>query len=84
MSLSIDIEKVRAILLNDGWYSIVKGSLFFDSYEYISRDGKEVFSEFGGGQSGICSTGFECEVLGEIEGKHRMMGPMTSLLAVKY
>lgn len=35
MSLLIDVDKVEAVLLPDGWHEIKVGSLLFDAYEFV-------------------------------------------------
>lgn len=96
MSLAIDVEKVKAILLADGWHEI--GGMSIDSYEFMEYpDGfdhkkgwhqKDKFGEtmtpfmlHGGGHNGICASGFSCIFRGE---KELTFGPLTSILAVKY
>jgi hypothetical protein len=59
MSLNIDSDKIEAVLLVDGWYEINPGSFDLDAYEF--RDGS-VHPIHGGGQSGVCATGFRVRV----------------------
>ena len=35
MSLAIDVEKVKAVLLSDGWHEIMPKSFSIDSYEFL-------------------------------------------------
>lgn len=75
MSLRIDIDKVTAVLLADGWHTVDDASFDCDAYEFMSGDGELVH---GGGQSGVCATGF-----GFNSEDARIYGPLTAILAVK-
>lgn len=77
MSLYIDVNKVEQVLLADGWHVVVDKSFAMDSYEYHYED----FTTLGGGQSGICATGFE---FWEDGMDCLIAGPMTSILAVRH
>jgi len=37
MSLAIDIDRVTAVLLADGWHQVEEESFVLDSYEYVYR-----------------------------------------------
>lgn len=81
VSLSIDPDKVVAVLLADGWHDVGDGmALDLDAYEFVERDedGERTVLH-GGGQSGICATGFRFVDAG---GK-TIAGPLTSILAVE-
>jgi hypothetical protein len=54
VSLAIDIDKVSAVLLADGWHTVADDSLVIDSYEYVCGDDLV----HGRGDSGVCATGF--------------------------
>jgi len=87
MSLSIESKTVRAVLLSDGWHRVKDHSFELESYEYIERGAaqdKDPFVLHGGGQSGICATGFICDTFGGRDGHgRRIAGPLTSILAVE-
>jgi hypothetical protein len=62
MSLAIDIDRVKKVLLPDGiWHDVADASFELDSYEYIC--GSEDFSSYsrlrhgGGTDKLICATG---------------------------
>ena len=75
MSLNIDIDDINEVLLADGWYSVHDQSFVLDSYEYMWQ-GDAVH---GGGESGICSTGFSFKV----DNGTKITGPLTAVLAVR-
>lgn len=88
MSLAIDVDKVKSVLLSDGqWYVVSKNSFTLDAYEFIW------FSKFqdkkkdipcvmhAGGNSNISATGFS--FLSKVEGGI-ISGPLSSIVAVKY
>jgi hypothetical protein len=37
VSLAIDVKKVAAVLLVDGWHDVVNDSFTIDAYEYLWR-----------------------------------------------
>ncbi len=74
MSLAIDTNKIVAVLIGNGWYEVVDRSFDIDSYEFV-EDNHTVHM---GGAGGTCSTGF---MFRGPEGW--MMGPLTSILAVR-
>jgi len=77
MSLAIDPDKVEAVLLADGWHEITYFSL--DSYEFVEPgESGGSFVLHGGGQSGVCATGFVFR-----EGSFAYYGPLTAILAVR-
>lgn len=74
MSLCIDIDHVSRVLLADGWHKVAESSFLLDAYEYV--EGDDIVH--GGGNSGICSTGFAFRTLaGET-----FFGPLSAVLAV--
>lgn len=77
MSLAIDVDKVVSVLLADGWHEVLKESFELDSYEF-TWSGSAVH---GGGQSGVCATGFTFLVT---EQGIKLAGPLTAILAVRY
>lgn len=79
MSLAIQAEQVKRVLLADGkWYDVAAGSFELDAYEYLSDE----LAVFKGGQNHetIPSTGAAWT------GPHseRFFCPLTSVLAVRY
>lgn len=87
MSLAIDIDRIEAVLLADGWHIIAPKSFELDAYEYIreadrdpTKSGTSLWLRFGVGQSPLVpSTGFEF-----IEAGFVVAGPITAILAVRY
>ena len=87
MSLAIDVDKVKGVLLSDGWYEVKDRSFVLDSYEYLwwpeGADGAKIEEPdvvHGGGQSGVCATGFTFK---GNEGDW-ISGPLTAIEAVRY
>lgn len=91
MSLAIDIDRIEAVLLADGWHRIAPRSFELDAYEYIQDRGHDPETgwadpllRFGGGQSPLVpSTGFEFILTGD-EGGFVVSGPITAILAVRH
>jgi hypothetical protein len=79
MSLAIDTDDVKEVLLADGWHKVIKQSFCIDAYEYLDGKGKDAFCVHGGGQSGVCAAGFTFST-----GKAKIAGPLTAILAVRY
>lgn len=83
MSLRIDAQKVVQVLLADGWHQIEPKSFSIDSYEFLEFEDdpapdSDGFLLHGGGQSGVCASGFTF-----IEGAFAVSGPLTAVLAVR-
>jgi hypothetical protein len=84
MSLAIDVDSISVVLLADGWHDVKDKSFTLDSYEYLWYPSAEAHErgEFeimhGGGQSGVCATGFSFKEQGIIS------GPLTAILAVRH
>lgn len=74
MSLAIDVDKVSAVLLADGWHEVTGASFDIDSYEFLHQD----VLLHGGGSSGVCAAGFVFT-----SGDITMYGPLTAILAVR-
>ena len=88
MSLAIDPSQVTDVLLADGWHEVTDLSFDLDSYEYVERTEHDALGMVlhGGGQSGICATGFRFNELIEEDGEYlarAVAGPLTSVLAVR-
>lgn len=75
MSLAIDVDNVTAVLLADGWHTVVDDSFNLDAYEYTWQ-GEALH---GGGQSGVCATGY---AFTDSDGDS-LAGPLTAILAVR-
>lgn len=80
----IDVDKVEAVLLADGWHEVADQSFSLDSYEFVwanahQRSTGDFTLMLGGGQSGICATGFAFQ---DPDGQ-TLAGPMTAVLAVR-
>lgn len=82
MSLSIDPDTITEVLLADGWHAVHGESFYLDAYEYVDDTS---YILHGGGDSGICSTGFAfTETLFNLGGTRiQIAGPLTSILAVR-
>jgi hypothetical protein len=89
MSLAINIDKVKRVLLSDGWYVVLNESFALDAYEYLwypNEDTTKMDAEIvhGGGQSGVCSTGFTFHGIGNADdGPLWIHGPLTAIQAVE-
>ena len=80
MSLAIQVDNVKKVLLADGWHKVYKDSFDLDSYEFMN--GKICLHY--GGHSDVCATGFW---FNEDLGTNTypiITGPLTSILAVRY
>jgi hypothetical protein len=84
MSLQINNRRITGVLLADGWHKCTGFDL--DSYEFgtYHRDkdyasGVGFFCVHGGGQSGVCATGF---AFTDPETGVEIAGPLTAILAV--
>ena len=78
MSLSIDIDRVEAVLLADGWHHVFPRTFDLGAFEFVHATEDKASSLYEGG------TGFrfsEQDGSGEI---HRYTGPISSVLAVRY
>jgi hypothetical protein len=75
VSLAIDIDKVSALLLADGWHEVVDDSFYIDAYEYISKDMPDS-SQFSGGP------GFGIKE-NHGRGGSMMYGPVSAIIAVR-
>ncbi len=84
MSLAINVERVVAVLLTDGWHDVAPrstddplSSFIIDAYEYVTahaaNDERSVWHND--------DPGF---AFAEADGKHWVVGPLTAILAVRY
>lgn len=74
----IDIDRVEAVLLVDGWHQVFPQTFDLGDYRYVHATGKKVANLHDGGPG----FGFsERTSGGEI---HRVAGPVSSILAVRY
>ena len=80
MSHPIDIDRVEAVLLADGWHHILPQTFDLGVYEFVHAAGtKTKHSILYDGGTGF---GFsEKDSSGQI---HRFTGPVSSVLAVRY
>ena len=81
MSLAIDIDKVTAVLLTDGWHEVKDASFSLDSYEYLwyQRRDDPMILLGGGDEPQIPARGFAFTTTDD----DQLSGPLTSILAVK-
>jgi hypothetical protein len=77
MSLAIEVDNVKSVLLADGWHEVAPNSFQIDAYEF--RDGDEVLLK-GGAANGVISTGATWKGTGG----ESIACPLTSILAIKY
>lgn len=98
MSLSIDVDTVTAVLLADGWHTVVNGSFDLDAYEYLwsGIDGVKVAdlrkypNERGGDRDPILLHGggnsgvCATGFSFTAEDGDRVSGPLTAILAVRH
>jgi len=84
MSLAIEISRVNAILLADGWHNVdpirdrlndTTSSFILDAYEYVDGD-RVIFNDEGAPTRSAIGFSFR-------QGDVRLFGPITSILAVK-
>lgn len=94
MSLGIDVDRVVRVLLTDGWHDVEGNSFFVDSYEYLwsgmdgvsvrqfrtAHPGEQPLLVHGGGQGGVCATGFRFTETGTFAD---LCGPLTAILAIE-
>jgi hypothetical protein len=76
MSLNIDVDKVEAVLLADGWHRVSKGTFGLDAYEYVDK-GDTVLPS--GRVEGVPSTGAMWK-----DGDTIVACPVTAILAVRW
>lgn len=75
MSLAIDIDKVRRVMVGGEWFEVTDKSFTLDAYEFMWGDELQ----HGGGQSGVCASGASWSSPGG-----RMFCPLTAIQAVRY
>lgn len=88
MSLQINMCRIVRVLLADGWHDCKKDTFGLDSYEfgtYYKVSPKEWSTgirfdcQHGGGNSGVCPTGF---AFTDATTGETISGPLTAILAV--
>ena len=80
MSLAIDVDRVCAVLLNDGWHPVENESFDIDAYEFVrNADGEFARPRLGGGQELLVPATGACW----FEAGFYVYCPITSILAVK-
>jgi hypothetical protein len=86
MSLAINPDGVLAVLISNEWIHVKPGTFDMDSYEYVvpseASERDEDFVLHGGGNSGICATGFRFICSDGIFSGRTICGPLTSIKAV--
>ena len=80
MSLAIEVDDVVKVNISGKWYDLShyndgRSSFALDSYEFLN----DSILLHGGGQGGICATGFSFI---DAETNLTMAGPLTSITAV--
>jgi hypothetical protein len=78
MSRPINIDRVQAVLLADGWHHVFPQTFDVGPYEFVQLTDDATSSLYDGGRG----FGFS-EETGSVE-IHRYTGPIASLLAVRY
>ena len=76
MSLPINIDRVEAVLLADGWHHVFPRTFDVGVYQFVAVDGVSSLYDGGNGFGFSEETG-----TGEI---HRYSGPISSVVAVRY
>jgi hypothetical protein len=79
MSLNIDVDKVEAVLLSDGWHLVLDASFTLDAYEYTWQGSDDLVYASRYGRE---CTGFSFKEK-TANGIVLISGPMESLLAVR-
>jgi hypothetical protein len=94
MSLTIDVDKVRGVLLADKWHLVAKGTFMLSSHEFVKRP-EGANQEAGtqtlhrSGDDDISATWFQFTDVGTAEGLERnpgntqISGPLSAILAVQ-
>ncbi len=82
MSLAIELDYVKGVLLADGWHEVEEQSFYLDTFEFVwgvDAQGKpNVVHAAGAG--GVSAGGFSfIDERGD-----RLFGPITSIIAVHY
>lgn len=77
MSLDIHADKVREVLLADGWHRVDAGTFDIDAYEFV-KHGSDIL--LGGACKLVASTG----AVWTEGGARTIACPLTSILAVSY
>ena len=82
MSLAIEVDDVVKVNISGKWYDLShyndgRSSFALDSYEFLN----DSLLLHGGGQGGICATGF---TFIDDDTKLTISGPLTSITAVMY
>jgi hypothetical protein len=92
MSLAIDVDKVEAVLLADGWHEVIfyegKSSFTLDAYEFVRNTEKETNPRIdvsGWKVEGVPSTVacWDGLVPGRRDQICRVYAPLTSILAIR-
>lgn len=90
MSLAIDVDRVREVLLADGWHQVVNNSFEMDAYEYERSEerkpgGGDAGMRLGGGVEDLVPATGATWVERNAQGHARsVFCPITAILAVAY
>jgi hypothetical protein len=82
MSLAIEFDYVKSVLLADGWHDVDENSFYLDAYEFVwgvDPEGKPNVIH-PAGSDGLSTKGF---AFIDDEGT-RIFGPISSIIAVRY
>jgi hypothetical protein len=84
MSLAIDVDKVVAVLLNDGWHDVIEQSFALDAYEFewFATEGHREQDEgelCTPGNYGVSALGFMFRDSNDTF----MAGPVSAILSVR-
>jgi hypothetical protein len=85
MSLYINVDKIKGVLLADGWHKVHKDSFDIDTYEFFIPDGPDPNHHqllLGGGEEETIPARGAMWVE-EKDGLVTIFCPLTSILAVK-
>lgn len=78
MSRPIDIDRVEAVLLADGWHQVFPETFDLGAYEFVQLTGDDPSVLYEGG------TGFGFSEQDGTTELRRITGPVSSVLAVRY
>jgi len=73
MSMTVDVSKVRSVLLADGWHRVAEKSFGIDTYVYAQPGAPA------GGNGGAATVGFRFKD----DAGYVLSGPLTAILATQ-
>jgi hypothetical protein len=77
VSLAINVKKVAAVLLVDGWHDVSRDSFTIDAYEYLWRRSTDPDVD------PVVSSGGDGFEFMDSKTRSVLMGPLTSIQAVR-